>query len=445
MGKIMQLADHQPFALLHPDRLRALCMLLDLPAPAAMQDAHVLVLGVRVGSNVLALASEYPQTQFTAVLSSDAQTAPFIAALKHLQLQNVHVLPVNEWLTQESDQQADYVLCHAYFSYLNEQEKQLLIERIAQNLSENGMAYIDYVLQPGWQSFATLQHLISQLTLNEDKLNYDSINQRLNLIYSILPENSLTSAILKHATSEMDWDYHPNLNGYPPLIPAHADTASSFMTLLHQAQLGYACDNHLEHYYHRQLPPEAKQLCGADYHARENMYDLIHQQASRASLVFPITQLIGFRLPEKDLIEQGLHHLHIVGQFDLDAQTNQWMCRHNPKVSISNNALNSIILKTLNHAYALDSTLAIADFLEDIAQTFQHIEGIEQHSKTLLTDLILTNAVYIRSESQNGFTHLDKMLDLHAWRLAHEPYLTPANKWLESLTESQISLLSTNS
>ena len=54
----MLLPDDQPKADLHPDRLRALAMLLNIPTPAPVNKATILFLGVSLGSNLLALASE---------------------------------------------------------------------------------------------------------------------------------------------------------------------------------------------------------------------------------------------------------------------------------------------------------------------------------------------------------------------------------------------------
>ena len=52
----MLLPDDQPKFDLHPDRLRALAILLNLPTPAKVDTAAVLVLGVSLGAHLLASA-----------------------------------------------------------------------------------------------------------------------------------------------------------------------------------------------------------------------------------------------------------------------------------------------------------------------------------------------------------------------------------------------------
>ena len=156
----MLLPDDQPKADLHPDRLRALAILLGLPVPAAVEHSAILVLGVSLGSNLLALACEYPQASFTAMCMNQRELNQLQAACRHLGVHNIQ-LHLSEDIAAKYETGFDYILCHGYYSYLQAAEKEALLHHISLNLNENGIAYLDYLIDPVWLSFSTLQHLIA--------------------------------------------------------------------------------------------------------------------------------------------------------------------------------------------------------------------------------------------------------------------------------------------
>ena len=76
--------------------------------------------------------------------------------------------------------------------------------------------------------------------------------------------------------------------------------------------------------------------------------------------------------------------------------------------------------------------------LEAINQKFKRIPDINQHATSLVADMVLSGMVHIRSQRHNGFLHRPQMQALHRWRLQHNPYLTPANKWLQPISEQDL-------
>lgn len=426
----MLLPDDQPKSDLHPDRLRALSILLGLPPPPKVEQATILLLGVSIGANLLALACEYPQATFTA-MAVDARAAKTIQqACVALRINNVKVVMDVDFWQDTSTTTHDYILCHGYYSYLSTTEKQQLNRKIAASLSSNGMAYIDYLIEPGWQSFANLQHLIRQTCHFEDFANQNKINQGINMVYPLLPESSPLRATIEHIVPNMNLRTHPSLNGYWCLIPAQAETAADFFERLHGHGLGYVCDSHIHRYYFQNLSPELAQHCGLNVHKQENVYDLVHEQASRASIIMPMAHLLGFRLPSREAINQNAIKLHISGRFELNASQSHWISHYNHGISILASPFNNMVMESISSVAQANATLSVAKLLEAIELRFRHIDDISHHAMTLIADLVLTGAVHIRSQRQNGFKHQNKMAALHQWRLKHSPYLTPADKWL---------------
>ena len=434
----MLLPDDQPKFDLHPDRLRALAILLNLPTPAKVDTAAVLVLGVSLGANLLALACEYPKAQFSAICLNQHDASQLQAACTHLGLSNVQLHLQDDWFASEATPRFDYILCHGYYSYLDEAAKQTLIHNIRLSLKDNGLAYVDYLIEPGWQAFATLQHLIVNTCDFANKPSLEEINRGINLVYASLPAHSPLKASIEHIVPRMDMRYHPDLNGYWPLLPAFADTTEQFINRLHQFDLGYVCDSNLTRYYFEPLSPALMQWSGQDIHLRENLYDLVHHQVSHASLIVPMAKLLGFRIPEPSSIAQRITNLHITGRFALNADQSAWVSADTAGITIVASPFNNMLVESINRVYAADSTLSVSKLLEVISNKFKHVDDIDKHAQKLLTDMVLSGMVHVRSQRHNGFLHRDKMLALHRWRMQHNPYLTPANKWLQPWSEQDI-------
>ncbi|UOO88525.1 class I SAM-dependent methyltransferase [Vitreoscilla massiliensis] len=434
----MLLPDDQPKFDLHPDRLRALAILLNLPTPAKVDGASILFLGVSLGANLLALASEYPKAKFTAVCLNSNDASQLQAAYTHLGLNNIQWHLQDGWFASDATPRFDYILCHGYYSYLTDEAKQTLLQNIRHSLNDNGLAYVDYLIEPGWQAFTTLQHLIVNTCDFANKPSLEEINRGINLVYASLPAHSPLKASIEHIVPRMDMRHHPDLNGYWPLLPAFADTTEQFISRLHQADLGYVCDSDLTRYYFDSLSEALLQLSGHDIHLRENLYDLVHQQASRASFILPIDTLLGFRIPTQQDLSTRIGSLHITGHFDLNADKSAWMNVDVAGITIVASPFNNMLVDSINRVYAADSTLSVSKLLEVISTKFKHVADIDLHAQKLLTDMILSGMVQVRSQRHNGFLHRNKMLSLHRWRMQHNPYLTPANKWLQPWSEQDI-------
>ena len=97
-----------------------------------------------------------------------------------------------------------------------------------------------------------------------------------------------------------------------------------------------------------------------------------------------------------------------------------------------------MVIESINHVHAADSTLSVRKLLEAINQKFKQIPNINRHATTLVADMVLSGMVEIRSQRHNGFLHRPQMQALHRWRMQHNPYLTPANKWLQPCSEQDL-------
>lgn len=435
----MILPDDTPKPDLHPDRLRAIAELMGLPKPACVNQARILLLGVGFGANLLALASSLPHAKFSAVFVDKTAEENARAAAEHLGCDNIRWFQLDAWLQLNKHPKMDYVLCHGLFGYLPPAKKDAVMAAMRHSLSRNGLAYVDYLTQPGWQAFVHIQNAIALTNLHVERPEEDAINHGLNVLYQHLPHNSPLRSSMDAIIPHMTLRTHLKLNGYWSLLPAHAEQVDDFIARLHQHQFGYVCDSHIQRYYFAPLPTELDAAYGADNHAREMLYDFLHETASRASLIMPMQQLVGYHLPTKADITARIDHLHVSGRFDFNAEQGVWLSPLNPQIHVKATVFNDMLMQSLNRVYDAHSTLSVSSLLEVIHNTFSDIADANVHARTLLADLILAQAVHIRSERQTGFAHQEAMQQLHQWRMAHQPYLTPADAWLQPLSDEYLS------
>lgn len=439
----MHLPDDQPKFDLHPDRLRALSILFKLPPPQPVEQAQIVLLGVSHGANALALACEYPSAKIIAVTSAAVYAQRIQETCKHLKIKNLRTLSVSKWLDFNPKTPIDYVLCHGYYSYLSDTEKQCHTAQIAKVLHPQGMVYIDYLTTSGWQAFESMQYILTQIYPVENLQSIDeaTLNQSINLLYQHLPATHPLHHQLNHIMPDMSLRTHPSLNGYWSLKQAQTETADDFLNRLHELQLGYVCDSDISRYYFQALPPDIQAHCGLNRHLSENLYDLLIHQSSRASVIMPIAQLLQFHLPTHEEMYESLDLLHISGHFQLNQEQTVWRSTLNPHIAVSATVLNSMLLESINHVYHANCTLAVKKLLELLETKFKAVPDIHQSAYMMLLSLVLSGALHIRSQRQNGFHHQSDMVSLHQWRMQHDPHLTPANKWLQPIAKKELEVM----
>ena len=113
--------------------------------------------------------------------------------------------------------------------------------------------------------------------------------------------------------------------------------------------------------------------------------------------------------------------LHITGRFELSADKNTWHSAHTHSNTVMATPLNNMVIESINHVHAADSTLSVRKLLEAINQKFKQIPNINRHATTLVADMVLSGMVEIRSQRHNGFLHRPQMQALPRWRMQHNP------------------------
>ncbi len=151
----------------HPDALATMATLFGLK-PTPIQQARVLELGCGTGWNILPIAQNLPNTQFTGIDVSARQIDIGRDLAKKLELNNLDLRVMDLQQIDDAFGQFDYIICHGVYSWVDQPTQTRILEICKNNLTPQGVAYISYNTMPGWHAPLTLRdamrHHVADIT-----------------------------------------------------------------------------------------------------------------------------------------------------------------------------------------------------------------------------------------------------------------------------------------
>ena len=139
----------QPFSQTHPSRLATMGTIFGLN-PADIRKCRVLEIGCASGGNLIPMAEQLPDSQFFGFDLSRIQVDMAKAWIEELRLENVQIKQLDIVDASKELGEFDYILCHGIYSWVSTQTQSSILEIVAKHLSPNGIAYISYNTNPGW-------------------------------------------------------------------------------------------------------------------------------------------------------------------------------------------------------------------------------------------------------------------------------------------------------
>ncbi len=133
----------------HPDRLATIARMFGLSAPEVTR-CRVLELGCASGGNLIPMAFNLPDSEFVGIDLSRTHVDAAQATVLALGMRNIRVTHGSILDIDESWGRFDYIICHGVFSWVEPQVQDAILRVAADNLAENGIAYISYNTYPGW-------------------------------------------------------------------------------------------------------------------------------------------------------------------------------------------------------------------------------------------------------------------------------------------------------
>jgi methyltransferase-like protein len=139
----------KPFPQSQPPRLAALAAMFGLASPDVSR-CSMLELGCASGGNMIPLAMRFPNSRFRGIDLTERHVSDGQARVRDLGLENIHIEQGNIADLDLDGEHFDYIVCHGVYSWVPAPVRDAIMEIIAGNLTENGIAYVSYNVYPGW-------------------------------------------------------------------------------------------------------------------------------------------------------------------------------------------------------------------------------------------------------------------------------------------------------
>jgi methyltransferase-like protein/2-polyprenyl-3-methyl-5-hydroxy-6-metoxy-1,4-benzoquinol methylase len=247
------------FADTHPDRLAVLGQIFGLQ-PTPIDTCRVLELGCAEGGNLIPMAWSLPNAQFVGIDLSVAQTKTGSNMIAALGLGNIVIQQGNILDLTTQIGTFDYIIAHGVLSWVDAPVREKLMASIRELLSDNGLAYVSYNVNPGWRLRGALRDLMLY-HVRDIKHPLQRLERTQELLRLVEPcirgaENPLarymTEQIKKLASEDPSYLYHEYLEStnQPMLF-------SEFVGLAKRHAMQYVCDSELYTMFGSSLGEEA--------------------------------------------------------------------------------------------------------------------------------------------------------------------------------------------
>jgi SAM-dependent methyltransferase len=142
----------------HPDRLAARARLFGVEAAPATK-CRVLELGCAGGANLVAMASDLPESTFVGIDLSEREIAKARALAAEAGTTNVR-FEVRDVMDVMKSGELDFIVAHGLYSWVAPEAQRKILAIIGEQLAPNGVAYVAYNTLPGWYTRAKARDLM---------------------------------------------------------------------------------------------------------------------------------------------------------------------------------------------------------------------------------------------------------------------------------------------
>jgi SAM-dependent methyltransferase len=148
------------FADTHPARIAAVGILRGMQ-PATIEDCRVLELGCGDGANLIPMAYELPNARFVGIDLAEQPITRGRQAVAELGLGNIDLRVMDVMDVTKEIGEFDYIIAHGLFSWVPEVVRERVLEICAWQLAPNGIAFINFLAQPGNRVREILRELLT--------------------------------------------------------------------------------------------------------------------------------------------------------------------------------------------------------------------------------------------------------------------------------------------
>ncbi|HTM62992.1 MAG TPA: methyltransferase regulatory domain-containing protein [Gammaproteobacteria bacterium] len=199
-----------PYPDTHPHKLASIGILFGM-TPAPVNNCRVLELGCSSGNNIIAMASELPDSHFVGIDLSVNEVKIAINKMNDLKLKNLELKHMSITDITPEFGKFDYIIAHGIYSWVPEIVRKKILEICKNNLNKNGIAYVSYNTYPGWHIYRMMRDIILYHT-KDIKNPSEAIKEARSFIEFLArtsPKNSYYNLFFTHEVERIK-KFHDN-------------------------------------------------------------------------------------------------------------------------------------------------------------------------------------------------------------------------------------------
>ena len=128
--------------------------------PVDIHHARILELGCADGSNLIPMASQFPDATFVGVERAARQIEVGQQIAKDLKLTNITLHHKNILEIDPQFGTFDYIIAHGVYSWVSDDVQEKLLSICKDHLGPQGVAYVSYNTYPGWRMRGMLRDMM---------------------------------------------------------------------------------------------------------------------------------------------------------------------------------------------------------------------------------------------------------------------------------------------
>ena len=278
-----------PFSQTHPNRLATMGVLVGM-CPPDVRNCRVLEIGCGTGGNIIPMAEQIPGSRLLGIDLSERQVREAQEWISQLGLTNVEVQKLDILHADHELGEFDYILCHGVFSWVPAGAQRAILDLCSKHLCSNGIAYISYNTNPGWNIRGMVRDIVCFHTkgIEDPKQKIDQGKQLLGfLANSLSPKDPYGMLIKKELDTFVNKDdayvYHDYFEDTNLPVYFH-----EFVEALSSNNLQYLCEADTESMYRGDLPKNVIQTLeriSANEIQVEQYLDYLRKRTFRQSLI----------------------------------------------------------------------------------------------------------------------------------------------------------------
>ena len=339
----------------NPLLLQGIAKLFGLTAPDP-QHARILEIGCASGGNIMSVANNFPESQCVGIDYSKRQIEvgnadKAAAGIANLELKHLSVMDVTKDFGT-----FDYIICHGVLSWVPAEVQDKILEVCANNLSQDGVAFISYNTLPGWNHVRSVRDMMLYHTSRfaDAPTKANQARQLLKFVGDAMKANSNPMAALLEQEFKL---LSPHPDSY--LLHDHMEE-NNFPFYFHELMeraggkgLQYLADASLETMYSGNLPPEFAEVLATsnDLVRTEQYMDYISNRRFRNTLLCHKDRILSRNL-QPDMLRDGLVRSYFTypegfAQHDITSRAQLQFKSPNNMTLTSDDTVNQAMLQVL--------------------------------------------------------------------------------------------------